>query len=307
MALAAAFSVGENAILYPFEVLKTRLQVDAGTQQKHGLISMAKYAQNVVKYDGFRSLYRGFGWYTFASLPSNIVYITSYNAIKQHWTEQVPRDAVFMRSAVIPMAAGTIADILSIFLWNPVEIIVQRLQIEKRKYAFFSAHLAKKSSSFAGINLIESILQKEGWRGFYRGLSASILTSAPSSALWWPAYECSKIALAPLILPTQGDSSAYLHVLHSLAGLSAGLWTMICTNPFDVAKVRIQTQTETYGAKTALPAIALIFKHERMRGLMKGLMPRLVYSVPASGLVSFTYELVLSLSQKASEDESNDF
>jgi hypothetical protein len=31
---------------------------------------------------------------------------------------------------------------------------------------------------------------------------------------------------------------------------------------------------------------------------MKGLLPRLAYSVPASALVSFTYELVLSLSRK---------
>ncbi len=76
---------------------------------------------------------------------------------------------------------------------------------------------------------------------------------------------------------------------------------MLLTNPFDVAKTRLQTQTETYGAKSAMPAIARIFAHEGMRGLMKGLLPRLVYSVPASGLVSFTYELVLSLSKKEKE------
>ncbi len=148
------------------------------------------------------------------------------------------------------------------------------------------------------MRIIRGIHEKEGWRGFYRGTTASILSSAPGSALWWPAYECSKLALAPIMLPATGDDSTQLHVLHSTAGLMAGAWTMICTNPFDVAKTRIQTQTETYGAHTPLPAIARIFRNEGVRGLMRGLLPRLVYSVPASGLVSFTYELVLTLSRR---------
>lgn len=298
--LATLFSVAENAILYPLEVIKTRVQVDHSTQQKHGLIWMFNFARNIVKHDGARSLYRGFGWYTFASLPSNVLYITSYNSMKQHWINKTPEDAIFMRSAVIPMVAGSVADILSIFFWNPVEIIVQRLQIEKRaaRPRFFDTITHKPTSpKYAGVALIESIYHKEGWRGFYRGLGASILTSAPASALWWPAYECSKLALAPIMLSKDGSSTAPLHVLHSVAGLSAGAWTMVCTNPFDVAKTRLQTQTETYGATSALPAMARIFKHEGARGLMKGLLPRLVYSVPASGLVSFTYELVLSLSR----------
>jgi hypothetical protein len=305
LALATAFSVGENAMLYPFETLKTRAQVDP-SKQRIGPTWMLRSARKIVRQEGVSGLYRGYGWFTFASLPSNIVYITSYNSLKQLFLDHTSPDSTFARTALVPMAAGAIADVASILLWNPVEVIVQRLQLARhRPSCFFDYHHSRGSawSRFAGVRLVRSIYHTEGWRGFFRGLQASILTSAPASAFWWPAYECSKLALSTLFVNNEseaGDQSMRKHALYSTAGLSAGAWTMLCTNPFDVAKTRLQTQTETYGATSALPAIARIFRHEGMQGLMKGLPARLVYSVPASGLVSFTYELVLKLSMKPS-------
>eukprot|EP00048_Salpingoeca_helianthica_P000085 m.39091 g.39091 ORF g.39091 m.39091 type:complete len:338 (-) comp10085_c0_seq1:21-1034(-) len=306
LALATTFSVGENAILYPLETLKTRAQVDP-TKQQLGFAWMLKSGRQILQREGVRGLYRGYGWFTFASLPSNIVYITSYNSLKQKLLNYTDPNSTLVRTAAVPMAAGALADVASILLWNPVEVVVQRLQLERHRPSFFFDYHARNSmlNRFAGARLVSHIYRTEGWRGFYRGLEASILTSAPASAFWWPAYECSKLALSPLFLQSKdddaGEQSFRKHVLYSVSGLSAGAWTMLCTNPFDVAKTRLQTQTETYGATSALPAIARIFKHEGARGLMKGLTARLIYSVPASGLVSFTYELVLKLSLKSEE------
>ncbi len=367
VALATCFSVGENAILYPLEVLKTRAQVNSNKTEKIGLWWMLRCGQTLVRQEGVRALYRGYGWFTFASLPSNVVYITAYNQLKQRMLDRCSPDATLMRTAVVPMAAGAIADVASILLWNPVEVVVQRLQIENKdssmpnsnnsginsshsisnsspsstsssriaqrpQYEFFTYHTSgsgggrwtRLSARSAGVKLASRIYQEEGYKGFFRGLQASILTSAPASAFWWPAYECSKLLLSPMLHwnrsggggggggsggggggsggisspPSSEDTSSMKHVVFSLSGLIAGSITMICTNPFDVAKTRLQTQTQTYGATSALQALARILHHEGMNGLMKGLTPRLVYSVPASGLLSFTYELVLKWSRK---------
>ena len=66
----------------------------------------------------------------------------------------------------------------------------------------------------------------------------------------------------------------------------------------------MQTGTEIYGASNIFVAMQRIAQRENIGGLTKGMLPRLVVNVPASGLFTFSYELVLSLS-RLTEDGSS--
>ena len=39
-----------------------------------------------------------------------------------------------------------------------------------------------------GLSMAQSIIQREGLRGLYRGFGLSVVTFVPSSAVWWSAY-----------------------------------------------------------------------------------------------------------------------
>jgi len=162
----------------------------------------------------------------------------------------------------------------------------------------------------------------QGLKGFYRGFTSSLLTNIPSSALWWPSYEVSKYLLSPFFLrypyfhyyhtssfrpqpkfEKTSEDTAREHSLHATSGICAGLCATILTNPLDVAKTRVQTRSETYGTSNPFRCISRIVQKEGVWALEKGLIPRLAYNVPASGVAAFTYELALGWSRKRAAEK----
>ena len=113
----------------------------------------------------------------------------------------------------------------------------QRLQLEQpRPYSLFScirsptnlALVAERlGPSFSSISVVRQIYWESGWRGFFRGFGTALIANAPQSAIWWPAYECSKLVLTPWMLPTTGDPAVRIHALHTLAGFAAGAVTVV--------------------------------------------------------------------------------
>jgi hypothetical protein len=43
---------------------------------------------------------------------------------------------------------------------------------------------------------MKTIYKYEGLKGFYRGFGATVLTYAPSSAIWWMVYERCKVVFS---------------------------------------------------------------------------------------------------------------
>lgn len=62
------FLQGLTTVLFPLTVVKTRQQAIEGTPS--GLQGAAQIARNIVRHDGFRGLYRGFGTVVIGVLPA---------------------------------------------------------------------------------------------------------------------------------------------------------------------------------------------------------------------------------------------
>jgi len=123
-------------VYYPFDVLRTRLQVNRG-----GTFTISS-TLNLARNLGWRGLYRGFVPYSVGSLPPHATYFISYNIFKDYLQEfdnkyikkYFGADNTTGKQALwVSFTAGALADIASNVFVVPMEVVGQRLQIQDAK------------------------------------------------------------------------------------------------------------------------------------------------------------------------------
>jgi len=230
-AWGAFFTLVVDGALYPLELIKTRVQVEASSRATLWAASR-RAAADVVARDGVRGLYRGFGLFTIGGLPSQGAYFWGYaqsRAALGEWNAARP-PAAQAPLFVLDCAAGLAADVLSAPLWAPAEVLASRMQVQGPGVAAYANARAAARAVYAA----------EGARGFFRGLAASVAAFGPASALWWGVYAEARRALGARGAPEAAADAA--------AGFAAGVVSSVVTNPVEIAKTRIQVQGALVGA-----------------------------------------------------------
>jgi hypothetical protein len=95
------------------------------------------------------------------------------------------------KAQLVNFFAGGLAGTISSTLTIPLEVVKTQLQ---------SSRLAGKSSARAVIN---TIMEKEGAQGFFKGLTPMLVGIIPTRAIYFWAYSTSKTSLHPQF----GDTS----------------------------------------------------------------------------------------------------
>ncbi|CAA2972811.1 solute carrier family 25 member 44-like [Olea europaea var. sylvestris] len=315
--LGAALFSGVSASLYPAVVLKTRQQV-AQSQ-----VSCIKTAVWILKHEGFRGLYRGFGTSLTGTIPARALYMAALEVTKSNVGTAATRCGIPEPSAaaIANAAAGLSAAMAAQMVWTPVDVISQRLMVQggdnqKISNAFSSKYLN-------GIDAFKKILNTEGIRGLYRGFGVSILTYAPSNAVWWASYSVTqrlvwsgmgcflcqkddvreengvnveKNALRPnakTVMAVQGASAA-------MAGGVSALITM----PLDTIKTRLQVlDGDENGRKGASfgQTMRNLVKEGGWMACYRGLGPRWASMSMSATTMITTYEFLKRLSAKNRE------
>ena len=168
-AMTTIYTIAEGAVTYPYDLVKTRQQMAqggggmaSGSAPARTHLSTGAHLMRIRYEGGVRALYRGFGWNLMGAIPSEVVYYVGYTQVKQALlltpTGQANPAAVFVLSAAV-------ADLLSVVLSVPSDIISQRLQLQN------SRHLA---SSVGGVQIARRIVQSEGVRGLWRGAGITL-------------------------------------------------------------------------------------------------------------------------------------
>lgn len=170
----------------------------------------------------------------------------------------------FLYNAGAGAAAGTFA---ATFVC-PLDVVKTRLQVHGPPKLGRSNI---KGCVIAGS--LEQILQKEGLRGMYRGLSPTVLALLPTWAVYFTTYEQLKGLLC------SNDTNHQLSIVSNvIAASGAGAATTIATNPLWVVKTRLQTRgmgTCVLPYKSTLSALRRIAHEEGIHGLYSGLVPAL--------------------------------
>uniref|UniRef100_A0A1L8DZY3 Putative mitochondrial carrier protein n=1 Tax=Nyssomyia neivai TaxID=330878 RepID=A0A1L8DZY3_9DIPT len=282
LSMLSSFTV--RCCLYPLTVIKTQLQVQFRNDVYSGMLDAGS---KIYKSDGISGLYRGF-WISSVQLISGVFYISTYESVR-HVLGQY--GAGQRTKALI---GGGCASVVGQTLIVPFDVISQHMMV-----------LGMPSTGKSGLNPLGIKLQKgrfrlaaaftkeiyrrDGFRGFYRGYTASLMAYVPNSALWWAFYHLYQDQLYK-VLP---DWTSHL-LVQCIAGSFGGFTTTIITNPLDILRARLQVQR----LSSIRVAFNELWAQEKMNMFFKGLSARLVQSAAFSFSIILGYETIKRISVK---------
>ena len=153
-------------------------------------------------------------------------------------------------------------------------------------------------SSDAGKATVQSaarrIYQREGVRGFYRGLGITVAGAFPGNALYFVMYDWAKGHATKLQENSQGwVSYVPSPFFHLGCGFAAEIVSCAVWVPVDVIKERLQAQgPEVVGRYvSSWDGLRTCMRTERLRGLYKGYFSTLASFGPFSAVYFTFYEL----------------
>ncbi|KAL6144499.1 PREDICTED: solute carrier family 25 member 44 [Fragaria vesca subsp. vesca] len=309
--LGAVMFSGVSASLYPVVVLKTRQQVALSQ------LSCIKTAFSIVRHEGFRALYRGFGTSLMGTIPARALYMAALEITKSNVGNATVRLGFSDSSAAaIANAVGGLTSAMAAQLvWTPVDVVSQRLMVQGRVDPDAKFPKASACKYANGYDAFRKILHTDGPRGLYRGFGISVLTYAPSNAVWWASYSVAQRMLWSGIGSYCGkidengvntyrpDSKTIMAVQGASAGMAASVSALI-TTPLDTVKTRLQVlDGDDNGRRgpTIVQTARNLVKEGGWMACYRGLGPRWAsMSLSATTMIT-TYELIKRMSTKNQE------
>ncbi|PVH99434.1 mitochondrial carrier [Periconia macrospinosa] len=298
----------------PLDVLRTRLQSDfyrhtpqAGqpplkSTSIHPLSASVRHLRETfqiihsVHYtEGLRGFFRGLGPSLAGVVPATAIKFYVYGNCKRLGAEilNCGEDA-----AIVHAQAAVAAGIATSTATNPIWLVKTRLQLDKsRTQGGVTARQYKNS-----LDCVRQVVQQEGVKGLYRGLSASYLGTV-ETALHLVLYERLKQLFGGALResrmrnnPTGDELAKWIST--SGAAAAAKLAAVLITYPHEVVRTRLrQAPTENGMPKYSglLQCFRSIGRQEGLAGLYGGLTPHIMRAIPSSVITLGVYEFVLRL------------
>ncbi|KAK9319701.1 mitochondrial carrier domain-containing protein [Lipomyces orientalis] len=271
----AIAGVSEILVMYPLDVVKTRVQLQVGKGSGGEAYSgMLDCFQKIVKNEGFSRLYRGITAPILMEAPKRA---TKF-AANDEWGK-VYRKAfgVTQMNQPLSVLTGATAGATEAFVVVPFELVKIRLQDKA------SASLYK-----GPLDCAIKIVRNEGVLAIYNGLEVTLWRHI----LWNSGYFGVIFKARELLPKAETPSGQTMNDL--IAGTIGGTAGTILNTPSDVVKSRIQNTIRVDGVvpkyNWAWPSMFLVAKEEGFGALYKGFVPKVLRLGPGGGilLVVFT-------------------
>lgn len=166
-------SAAANSIVYPLDLVTTRVQLVPPEKFKQGKLLGWTVLRRILDKHGADALYDGIGADTSATMLSNFLYYYCYTFLRKTFPPSKSR--ANFPSAVIffEVALGFLAGVASRAITTPLNVVTFRLQTERET----EEDAAKVAKSRGIIGILKSLYAEEGILGFYRGFSSTVLLS----------------------------------------------------------------------------------------------------------------------------------
>nr|CAG4649464.1 EOG090X08ST [Scapholeberis mucronata]SVE93711.1 EOG090X08ST [Scapholeberis mucronata] len=291
--LSIASSLTVRTTLYPFTLVKTRLQIQKGNEVYRGTWDAFR---KIVKYEGLTGLYKGF-WVNLFSIVSGAFYVVTYENVRHILQVNNVTD-----TRVRALIGGGCASLVGQTIIVPIDVVSQHLMMvgQKTEGAISKVsnpdHLVSKLQNSVGksktqlaLAVTKDIYKTDGLRGFYRGYTASLFTYVPSSSLWWTFYHLYQDHLLGLF------PSWVSHLgIQCTSAILGGITTTTLINPLDIVRARLQVQRLNSIGET----FRILWREERFYMFTKGLTARIIMSTFYSFSIILGYESVKRWSVK---------
>lgn len=221
-----------------------------------------------------RGLYAGTLPALAANVAENSVLFCAYGVCQQFVQSLVHKQKASDLSALENASAGFIAAFFSSLTLCPTELIKCRLQAIRE---------SKQATNTSAFGLTREIWRKEGFVGFFRGLTPTFAREMPGYFFFFGGYEVTRSMLTP-----EGKTKDEIGPLRTVVAGGVGgtcLWVSIF--PADVIKSRMQISTEK---QSAISVTRDLIRKEGPMALYNGLLPTVLRTFPSTGALFVAYE-----------------
>ncbi|XP_069771662.1 solute carrier family 25 member 33 [Narcine bancroftii] len=210
-------------------------------------------------------------------LYTRAIYFAAYSKAKEKF------NAVFVpHSNAVNMCSAGFASFITNTLMNPIWLVKTRMQLESRKRG------EKASNAF---QCARHVYQTEGFKGFYRGLTASY-AGISETVIHFVIYEALKKNLEEWRFTVRDNDKNVSDFLGLMIAAGISKMCASCTAyPHEVIRTRLREEGTKY--KTFLQTARLVAIEEGYSAFYRGLQAQLIRQIPNTAIMMTTYELIV--------------
>ncbi|CAD7935083.1 unnamed protein product [Amoebophrya sp. A120] len=188
---------------------------------------------------------------------------------------------------LIGMGAGCAASFAHDLILTPLDVAKQRMQLRAGSHTRSCAECVKH------------VVKTEGYLALYRSFPVTLFSNVPFSAILVGCNEQLKEQFdVNTTCQTWDEMQTKLPMYFTLAGVSSGV-AAVCTQPLDVIKTRIQTQTCLLNKTSVryhgiIDAARTIYAEEGLRAFFRGSAARALVVIPSCAISWASYETIKS-------------
>lgn len=170
---AAGGDIVQSVVRVPFEVVKQRVQAGVDVS------GMAAFS-SVMKTQGPRGLYRGWGALAMRDLPFDIIEFPLYEWLKIEWAKVKGSKLAPWEGSLCGSFAGGIAACVT----TPLDVVKTRL-------------MTQSPGQYSGIvNCLQTVVREEGMGALFAGVLPRMSSIAFGGAIFFGAYETAKALIS---------------------------------------------------------------------------------------------------------------
>ncbi|KAG1195317.1 hypothetical protein G6F70_008328 [Rhizopus microsporus] len=174
-----------TATTYPFDLLRTRFAV---------YNSILHAISDIYGKEGIKGFYRGLGSSITQIMPYMGLMFFSYEGLCS-LTQTLKEKGVISdkHNKTNDMICGSLAGIISKTGVFPLDVVRKRLQVQGPHISkYVIASIPIYSQQISAFSCMRTIIQTEGYRALYKGLTPGLLKAGPSGAVYFLVFELSK-------------------------------------------------------------------------------------------------------------------
>ncbi|KAJ9647221.1 asparaginyl-tRNA synthetase [Coniosporium tulheliwenetii] len=171
----ASATIASDALMNPFDVVKQRMQLQGSVYKTIG-----QCARDVFRREGFTAFYVSYPTTLCMTVPFTATQFVAYESLSKAINPTGKYDPY------THCTAGALAGGVAAGITTPLDVIKTLLQT---RGTAADPELRNARGLWEAASIIR---RRDGYRGFFRGLKPRIITTMPSTAICWSAYEMAK-------------------------------------------------------------------------------------------------------------------
>ncbi|KAF9075717.1 mitochondrial carrier [Rhodocollybia butyracea] len=168
--------ISSQLSIYPVETLKTQMMSSSGNQKR----TLAEAAKHLWSLGGFRAYYRGLSIGLIGVFPYSAIDMSTFEALKLAYISARKEEP----GVLALLAFGSLSGSVGATSVYPMNLVRTRMQA--------SGSPGHPQTYLGPGDVVMKTWEREGWKGFYRGLVPTLAKVVPAVSISYVVYEHTK-------------------------------------------------------------------------------------------------------------------